>query len=388
MNVALVYDRINSWGGAERVLLSLHKLYPDAPLFTAVYQPESSAWASVFRVRPSFLNRIPFARSNHEWFAWATPLAFEQFDFSGFDLVISITSAEAKSVATKPGTVHICYMLTPTRYLWSHYHEYFRNPLVKGLTLPFVSYLREVDQIAANRPDAYIAISDHVAKRIRKYYRRESEVVYPPAGFTEPLICVEPKTPPPDGFFLIVSRLVHYKKIDFAINVFNKMNIPLVIIGKGRDENRLRSIAGRTVYFRSNLTDNELCWYYRQCRSVILPQEEDFGLVSVEAQQFGKPVIVYDKSGARETVIDKTTGFYFSEYTHDALADALEKTEKNRWNEQVIKHNGARFSEEKFQASWKKAVQRIQDTVRRVSLMKTNHIVFERRQTPDGVYRY
>src|ERR1035437_3756793 len=179
MKVALVYDRVNKWGGAERVLLALHKIFPEAPLFTSVYNAESAAWAKVFDVRTSFLQNFPKAKTAHELYAVLMPLAFESFNFDNFDLVISVTSEAAKGIITKPSTLHICYCLTPTRYLWSGYNDYFKSSIFKLISKPLVSYLRFWDKIAAKRPDEYIAISIEVKNRIKKYYKRDSEVVYP-----------------------------------------------------------------------------------------------------------------------------------------------------------------------------------------------------------------
>ena len=180
MKVALVYDRINKWGGAERVLLALHKLFPNAPIFTSVYSPQKAPWANDLKVKPSFLQKYPHVINNHELYPFLMPVAFERFNFTGFDLVISLTSEAAKGIVTKPGTVHICYCLTPTRYLWSGHEEYFKNPTLRFFSRPVVSYLRKWDKAAAKRPDTFIAISKEVQKRIKKYYGRESMVIYPP----------------------------------------------------------------------------------------------------------------------------------------------------------------------------------------------------------------
>src|SRR5579859_4545398 len=170
MKVALVYDRVNKWGGAERVLLALHDLFPDAPLYTSVYNAQKASWADVFVVKTSFLQRIPFASSRHEYLALFMPLAFEQFNFEEYDLVISFTSESAKGIITKPNTKHVCYCLTPTRYLWSGFDEYFINKLFKIIATPFVAYLKYWDTIASHRPDEYIAISREVQKRIQEFY--------------------------------------------------------------------------------------------------------------------------------------------------------------------------------------------------------------------------
>ena len=180
MKVALVYDRVNKWGGAERVLLAFHKLFPEATLYTSVYNPKNAPWAKAFAIKTSFLQSFPYASSSHEFYPFLMPLAFENFSFDEYDLVISVTSEAAKGIMTKPKTMHICYCLTPTRYLWSGYSDYFDNSFFRFATKPVISYLRSWDMVASQRPDMYIAISKEVKERIKKYYGRESEVIYPP----------------------------------------------------------------------------------------------------------------------------------------------------------------------------------------------------------------
>ena len=244
MRVALVYDRINKWGGAESVLLSLHKLFPEAPLYTSVYDKKKAPWADAFNpstgsgqgVRTSFLQSFPFP-TRHELYATLMPLAFESFSFDQYDLVISVTSEAGKGIITKPNTVHICYCLTPTRYLWSGYNDYFSDPIIRFVSKPVVSYLKAWDKIAAQRPDAYVAISKEVQGRIKKYYGRESVVVYPPVNLatshqpsatrlknTEGLLLEA------SGYYLIVSRLVPYKRIDIAIRAFNKLKLAFAFV--------------------------------------------------------------------------------------------------------------------------------------------------------------
>ncbi len=184
MKVALVYDRVNKWGGAERVLLALKSLFPDAPLYTSVYNSDNAKWAEVFSVKSSFLQKFPGARKLHEYYAPLMPMAFESFDFSEFDAVISVTSEAAKGIITKPETFHLCVCLTPTRYLWSGYDEYFKNPVLKFVSWPVVRYLKMWDKIAAQRPDQIVSISETVRDRVEKYYNRSSEVIYPPSSVT------------------------------------------------------------------------------------------------------------------------------------------------------------------------------------------------------------
>src|SRR5258706_16458730 len=181
IKVALVYDRVNKWGGAERILLALHKIFPNAPLYTSVYDKKRAPWAQVFRVKTSFLQEIPFIKSHHELFPFLMPIAFESFSFDEYDFVISITSESAKGIITRPSTVHLCICLTPTRYLWSGYEEYFKNFFLRFLTKPIVIYLRHWDKTASGRVDEFVAISKEVKKRIKKYYKKKAKLLYPPA---------------------------------------------------------------------------------------------------------------------------------------------------------------------------------------------------------------
>jgi len=355
MKVALVYDRVNKWGGAERVLLALHELFPDAPLFTSVYHPQKAGWAKVFDVKTSFLQRFPFASSRHELFPLLMPSAFESFSFDKYDLVISVTSESAKGIITKPGTKHICYCLTPTRYLWSGHDEYFSNKVFKVFAKPAVKSLRMWDKIASSRPDTFVAISKEVQERIRRYYGKESVVVYPPLtiqglgargkglGRT-----TKDKTSP---YFLVVSRFVSYKRIDLAIQACNELRLPLKIIGSGADEEKLRAMAGPTIEFVGKVTDEELADYYSNCKALLFPGVEDFGLAVVEAQHFGRPVIAFRAGGALETILAGKTGLFFDAQTKESLMSALQnfdtfKFDKNMLTQQANKFSASKFKEE------------------------------------------
>jgi glycosyltransferase involved in cell wall biosynthesis len=343
--IAIVYDRVNKWGGAERVLLALHKIFPKAPLYTSVYDAKSAPWAKVFpRVVTSFLQRFPFTKSNHEFLAPLMPLAFESFDLTGFDLVISVTSEAAKGVKTKPGTLHVCYCLTPTRYLWSGYDEYFKDTVFKGITKPIISYLRKWDKKASGRPDKIIAISTEVQKRIKKYYKKNSEIVFPPVDTT--LIHINRVNK--RKYYLIVSRLVGYKKVDLAIEAFNKLDYPLVIVGIGREAQELKSKSKPNIKFVGSVSEKELVKYYQNAKALIMPQEEDFGIVAPEAQSFGVPVIAYKKGGALDTVIEGKTGIFFKNQTVKSLMQAVEKFDRMSFNDRILKENAKRFSFEVF----------------------------------------
>jgi glycosyltransferase involved in cell wall biosynthesis len=331
MNVAFVYDRVNKWGGAERVLLALHKIWPKAPLFTAVYDKKRAAWADVFLVHPSFLQRIPGASLAHESLPGLTPMAFETFTFDEYDVVISVTSAEAKNIITKPQTLHICYCLTPTRYLWSGFSQYLKQPglgmlsWVAGWGLKtFAPMLRKWDIVAASRPDYFIAISERVKERIKKYYGRDViEVVYPPVDtnrFTSKGLSSVANA----DYFLTVSRLVSYKRLDIIIKAFNALKLPLVIIGDGRQKQELRKMAGATIRFIDHhLTDSELVRYYEGCRAFVYAADEDFGLAAAEAQAIGVPVIAYRQSGVAEVVSDRVSGVLFDQQTVESLQAAV-----------------------------------------------------------------
>lgn len=345
MKVALVYDRVNKWGGAERVLLALHRLFPKAPLFTSVYNQETAPWAKVFAVRTSFLQNFPKAKTSHELYPLLMPLAFESFNFDEFDLVISVTSEAAKGVITKPATRHICYCLTPTRYLWSGYNDYFRNSLFRFLTKPLVAYLRYWDKIAAQRPDVYIGISTEVQDRIKKYYNRDSAIIYPPLEMPSS----NSKSPVSGDYFLLVSRLTNfYKRVDIAIRACNELGLPLKIVGSGSDEQKLKKMAGPTVEFVGDLTDEKLSAYYKNCQALIFPGREDFGLTMVEAQSFGKPVIAFRGGGALDIIKEGVTGEFFDQPNSTSLKSVLKSFSGKRYNTKLCRENAQKFSNENF----------------------------------------
>lgn len=299
--VALVYDRVNKIGGAERVLSSLHRLFPDAPLFTLVYNPSTAPWSRSFKVIPTFLNRLTWFRTHHEVLAPVAALAFETFNFDSYDLVISVTSAEAKAVITHPNTFHLCYCLTPTRYLWSGQKDY-----------PIPGFYRRLSQnddlVYASRPDEFLAISREVQKRIKNYYHRSAAVIYP--GINYKFFSAENKYST-DGYYLIVGRQVAYKKTEIVIRAFNQLKRKLLIVGHGSQLSYLQSIAGPTVDFINQPDDSTLRDLYQGAQAVIFPQVEDFGLIPLESQAAGTPVLAFAGGGALETIIPKKTGLFF-----------------------------------------------------------------------------
>jgi glycosyltransferase involved in cell wall biosynthesis len=362
MKTALVYDRVNKWGGAERVLLALHEIFPEALLYTSVYDEKAAPWAKVFpEIKTSFLQKFPFAKSNHEFLGTLMPIVFESFDFSKFDLVISVTSEAAKGIITKPGTVHICYMLTPTRYLWSQYEGYFKNPIFKSISKPFVNYLRGWDKIAASRPDKIVAISQEVKDRIEKYYGRKSNVIFPPVDLLTQKNSIDINSH--KKHYLLVSRLDYgYKKVDLAVKAFNNLGYPLIIVGTGREKKKLENMAKNNIKFVGKVSEKELVGYYQNAKALIMPQEEDFGIVSVEAQSFGVPVIAYKKGGVLDTVIPGKTGYFFDKQTVESLENVIRNFDNS--NGSTIKssdcvENAKRFSKEEFKRELLDAVKNV-----------------------------
>lgn len=349
MKVALIYDRVNKWGGAEQVLLALHKIFPEAPLFTSVYNKESALWAKDFNIRTSFLQNFPRAKVSHELYAILMPIVFESFNFDEFDVVISVTSEAAKGIITKPKTLHICLCLTPTRYLWSGYEEYFENELLRFFTRPAVWYLRMWDKIACNRPDFYIAISKKIQKRIKEYYKRDSVVIYP--ALFKSIKSMKKKS---GDYFLIVSRLVGYKRIDLAIAAANKLSLPFKIAGEGFEFKRLSQMAGETIEFLGQISDDELDTVFSKAKALVFPGIEDFGLVMVEAQAHGVPIIAFRGGGALEIIKEGITGEFFDEQMVESLSDKLANFDESRYNSSNCVKNAEGFSIARFEKEFRK----------------------------------
>lgn len=351
MRVALVHDYLNQYGGAERVLERLHELYPAAPVFTSIYaadrMPDSYR---AMDIRTSFMQRLPAVMSRHQAYLPLYPLVFENFDLSDYDVVISNSSAWAKSAITDPHTLHVCYCLTPMRWAW-RYHDYVNRerlgPFARALLPPLINYLRVWDATTAPRVDAFVAISRAVAGRIRKFYGREATIIYPPvdtAAF-QPAGRVE-------DYYLVASRLIPYKRIDLAVEAFNRLGLPLRIVGDGRDRDELASRAGPNVEFLGRVSDSDLGELYAGCKAFIFPGEEDFGIAPVEAQACGRPVVAFAAGGALDTVIADETGVFFREPTAEALADAVLRVERSGWDSDRIRTHALRFDVSEFKRSF------------------------------------
>lgn len=357
MKVALVYDRVNKWGGAERVLLALHEMFPDAPLYTSLYDSNAADWANVFDIRTSFLQKIEPFRKRSELLALLMPIAFESFSFDEFDLVISVTSEAAKGIITKPKTLHICYCLTPTRYLWSGYNDYFKSSFARFVSKPAVWYLKKWEQVGSQRPDYFIAISSEVKKRIKKYYGLDSEIIFPPLMIEKSNIINNKR----NDFFLFVSRFSrfsYYKKADLLVDAFNKTGFSLVIVGSGPMMSNLASKAKDNIEFLGELTDDKLAYYYENCKALVFPGVEDFGLSMAEANYFGKPVIAFKAGGALDIVKEGITGEFFTKQTPNSLIQALESFKEKSYNKADIIRNSERFSFGAFKSNFEHFIER------------------------------
>ncbi len=350
---ALVHDWLNQMGGAEYVLEILHDMLPQAPVYTSLYDitrmpPHMQQWD----IRPSFLNRLPGAHSYIRFLLPLYPMAFARMDLSHHDLVVSIKSAFCLGVTTQ-STVHqayhICYCLTPTRFLWN-FDTYIQREQVAGLMRGgvrlFLQRLRQWEVEAAQRVDEFIAISRTVQERIRACYGRESTVIHPPVNTQEFQASTSVS---PQDHYLIVSRLIPYKRIDLAVEAFNRMpDRKLIIVGEGRDAAALQAAARGNITFTGYLPRHRVVELMTTCRAFLFPGEEDFGITPVEALSAGKPVIAYAAGGALDYVEHGTTGLFFPEQDPDALAQAIEDSEQRVWDPTVCQHQAQRFSIEVF----------------------------------------
>ncbi|MEA3407387.1 MAG: glycosyltransferase [Chloroflexota bacterium] len=348
MRLAIVCSWLNQYGGAERVLEVIHGMYPQAPVYTSIYWPEALPEAyQEWDIRPSILNRLPFIKRSHQLFLPLYPLGFESLDLRGYDVVLSVTSAFGHGVITTEHTRHVCYCLTPARFLWN-YHAYIEREGISRLgrlaLTPFLKSLRQWDRLAADRVDEFVAISRTVRKRIRKYYRRESQVIYPPVRVDSSVPLQEP-----EDYFLIVSRLVPYKRIDIAVRAFNALGLPLRVIGEGRDRKALENMAGPNVTFLGYIPDDgEVRRQMARCRALIFPGEEDFGLTPLEAISVGRPVIAYGAGGALDTIKEGETGLFFHRPTADALAEAVREFSDYDFDPQHLRHQAQQYGVPRF----------------------------------------
>jgi glycosyltransferase involved in cell wall biosynthesis len=339
LKVALVYDRVNTaYGGAEQVLLSLHEVFPNAPLFTSVYEPKKAPWAKIFKIKTSFIQNLPILNKRHRLIPWLMPIAYEQMNFDDFDIIISISSAEAKGVITKPHQLHVCYLLTPTRYLYSHSAEYLKTIswFFKPAAKLILKYLRWWDQVAINRPDVLIPISELVKSRIDTYNptakNRISATIYPPIQI-QALLEKKRKTNSLKGtseqskpYLLCFGRFVSYKKFDVVIQAAAATNQKLILIGDGPQKKELQALSESlqaNCTFYNHESDEKLFSFIKNAKAVVFPAIEDFGISQVEVAAIGTPVILHKKSGAAEVLSTFPQALFLREDTLSELKKAI-----------------------------------------------------------------
>jgi glycosyltransferase involved in cell wall biosynthesis len=345
LRVALVHDWMVSPGGGERVLLELHRIWPDAPIYTAAYVPERFPEFADADVRPTWLDTIPFAKTKHQFFPILRGMAFRSLDLSDYDVVISSCSAESKYVRTGPKTLHICYCHTPIRYYWSDYEWYMKHPpfgvfnfLARVVLAVGLKSLQRLDYRRAQEVDAFIANSTNVQKRISRYYDRQSVVIYPPI-----LTDLFQRPRDPKDFYVIVGRQVAYKRLDLAIQAFNELKLPLKVVGAGEEIARQQPLARENIEFLGRVSDEERSRLLAEAKAFIFPPEEDFGMAPVEAMAAGCPVVAYGRGGALEFMTEGVTGTLFSEQTPEALMAAVQRLEGMRLKESDIRARAKEF---------------------------------------------
>lgn len=347
--IALVHDWIVSQGGAEHFLLHLHEMFPEAPIYTLVYnEGKAPAWTRGLDIRTTHIQKWPGGKTHHKLLLSFMPKAWEALDLTEYDLVISSCASCCKGVITRPDAVHVCYCHSPIRYVWDLYYDYLEgaSALKRAFMPSMIHKVRMWDFQAAQRVDYFVANSMYVSKRISKFYRRDSEVIY--SGIDIP---AEPVTEERGDYYFVLSRFVGYKRIDIAIEACNKLGRKLIVAGSGgEEEEKLRAMAGPTVEFVGRVSDEQLTEYYAHAKAFLFPGIEDFGLTPLEAMAGGTPVLAYGEGGALETVVDGETGMFFHEQSADALAECIEEFEGKSFSAAACRARAEQFSTEAFKA--------------------------------------
>lgn len=348
--VALVCDWLTIFAGAERVILELHELYPDAPIYTTLYNPKKCPQFKNAVVHESRLGWIPGARYAHRLLFPFMPRAFERMDLDEFDIVISSCHSASKGIITKPDTLHISYCHSPMRYVWDQSHQYQNQfdgfSRFKWLFKPILHKVRIWDRIASERVDRFIANSDYVAKRILKYYGKPSTVIFPPVNLHK----FTPGNEVKEEYYLAVGRFINYKRFDLIVRACTQMERKLKLVGGGPEFKNLKRLGKDKVEFLGKLTDEELRSTYRKAKALIFPQAEDFGIVPLEAMACGTPVIAYAKGGALETVKKDVSGLFFHDQEVDSLIEAIERFESKKWDPKIVSESVEHFSSARFKS--------------------------------------
>ncbi|PIT88385.1 MAG: glycosyltransferase family 4 protein [Candidatus Magasanikbacteria bacterium CG10_big_fil_rev_8_21_14_0_10_36_32] len=355
MKIALVHDYLSQDGGAERVLKAFHEIWPEAPIFVLFHDKKKINYLNPENIRQSFLSKLPLVKSLFQWYLPLMPAATEHHHLKNFDLVLSSTSAFAKGVITAPEALHVSYCHTPPRYLWADAHDYLENlkrgSLINAILNNTIHKLRLWDKMSADRVDYFIANSKTVQQRIQKYYRRLSDVIYPPADTDK--FYISPKI---ENYFVAGGRLVPYKRLDLTVKVFNRLKIPLKIFGTGPELPYLKKIAKPNIEFLGRISEAEKARLLSRSLAFIHPQLEDFGITPIEAMASGRPVIAYGVGGATETVIPNETGVFFREQTWESLLDTIINFEPQNWDSAKIREHALQFSLDNFKNNIQKYV--------------------------------
>ncbi len=360
MRIAIVHEVLIGMGGAERGLRDILKVFPEADIYTLIYKKDKmSQYFPNAPIYTTYFQKIPKAEKLYQKMVPLMPGAWERLDLTGYDLVISSSNSCCKGVITGPSSVHICYCHTPPRYFWDMFYEYKKNSgwLMRLILPPLIHRMRMWDRLAADRVDYFIANSEFTASRIKKFYRRDADVIYPGVHINDYDI-----SDSPEDYYLVVSRFVTYKRIDLAIEACNMLKKRLVIIGgRGDADRHLHKIAGPTIEFMGHLSDEEMMRYYVKAKAFLFPGREDFGITPVEAQSAGVPVLAYAAGGALETVVCGKTGLYFHEQTAAALAECICTFEKEgvEYNRRQIREHSLKFSEERFRREIREFVEKV-----------------------------
>ena len=348
MRIAMVHDWLNQMGGAEDVLNVLNDIFPSTPIYTSIYAPKQVGPEFLeMDIHVSWANKLPKIHVKHQLYLFVYPFVFNQFDFSGYDLVLSNKSGFCHGVRTPADTTHICYCLTPTRYIWdleSYLEQEKFHPLMPLLLKPFVKLMQKQDRKAADEVDYFIAISTEVQKRISRIYERKSVIIYPPVD-TNRFVLSEGQ----GSYFLVVSRLIPYKRIDLAIEACTKLGVPLKIAGEGRDRDRLQTLAGDNVEFLGRVSDADLPDLMSGCKALLFPGLEDFGITPLQAMASGRPVIAFAGGGALDYVREGETGNLISHQTVDAFMDGIERFGTCKFNYSSIRQFALKFDQSVFE---------------------------------------